>query len=143
MKTNTTIRNCLPVFSFRCPKVWENLAPTEDETVRHCTECDQNVHLCTTDEETLVHARAGHCIARQLPDESELVEMWLGRMDVEKVDLGTPEQIAAAEWTGRERGINDSLRNIDSPRSCPQCNYPAPTWRVACRVCGFEFGRAT
>ena len=80
MKTKRTIRNCLlPIFRQVCPKQWDALTPTEDAGVRHCGECKQHVYLCLTDEETLDHARAGHCVARVIPDESELGSMILGR----------------------------------------------------------------
>jgi hypothetical protein len=140
MKTQRTIRNCpLPVFSQECPRQWEELVPTEHASVRHCGQCDQDVYLCSTDDETLRHARAGHCIAKAIPDGSELQDMYLGRP--KHVPPTTPEQEEAQRLTHRERGIDDALRNLNAPRSCPRCCYPAPGWRTTCRVCGLELGR--
>ena len=68
METNLTIRNCAASFRFQCPKLWEKLSPTESPTVRHCSCCDRDVHYCTTDEQTIEHAKAGHCIAREIPE---------------------------------------------------------------------------
>ncbi len=139
MKTQTTIRNCDKTFRFVCPKNWEQLATIEDLSQRYCDRCERMVHLCKSDEETLAHARAGDCIARELPDESELPLMMLGMPEVEPEE--TASQRNALRWTGREAGIDDALANIQATRCCPQCDYPAPDWRKSCRVCGYEFGR--
>jgi hypothetical protein len=91
VRTKQTIRNCpLPIFRQVCPQKWEALAPTGDAGVRHCGQCDQQVFLCSTAEETLNHARAGHCVAREIPDSSELPTMYLGRP--RNVPPWTPEQ---------------------------------------------------
>ena len=50
---------------FRCPRQWSQLVPTEDATVRYCTECQEPVYLCETDDELVAHAQANHCTARQ------------------------------------------------------------------------------
>jgi hypothetical protein len=57
------IQNCPIAFRKQCPQRWEALSPTDQPAVRHCGECDRQVHLCTTSEDAAVHARAGHCIA--------------------------------------------------------------------------------
>ncbi|MCP4787811.1 MAG: hypothetical protein GY903_09765 [Fuerstiella sp.] len=140
LETLKTIRNCdVKGFDFVCPQQWDALQPTADESQRLCTACNELVHLCLTDSETLEHARAGHCIAREIPDSSELPAMYVGRAT--NVPPHTESQENALEWTHRERGIDDSLKNIDAERYCPKCDYPAPDWRTTCRVCGFEFGR--
>ena len=147
MKTRRTIRNCpLPVvrralrdFQRVCPQQWEALTPTDQPSVRHCGQCDHDVYLCSNDEETLSHARAGHCVAREIPDESELPRVYVvGRP--KHVPPGTPEQEEALRLTQREHGIDNALRNLSAPRSCPRCHYPAPSWRTNCRVCGFAVG---
>ena len=71
MKTKLTIRNCESTFLFQCPKNWSELSPTASAGVRHCNVFDRNVFFCKTDEETTEHAKAGHCIARELPDEKD------------------------------------------------------------------------
>ncbi len=140
MRTTTTIRNCLPVFRLVCPQRWEDLTPTNEPGVRHCVQCDQRVYRCATDAETIAHARAGHCIAREMPDASEMRAVYVGRPV--GVPPETPPQAEARRRTLRERGVDDAIRNARiSSRSCPLCDYPAPDWRVSCRVCGFEFGR--
>jgi hypothetical protein len=97
------------------------------------------VHFCDSDEQTIAHAKAGHCIARELPNADELPAIYVGMP--KELPVQTREQTAAAEWFSRERGIDDSIRNADSIRCCPECNFPAPPWRVSYRVCGFEMGR--
>jgi hypothetical protein len=141
MKTNLTIRNCEATFRFQCPKNWSELSPTASGSgeIRHCAVCDRNVFFCKTDEETIEHAKAGHCIARELPDEKELPHVYLG--EPKNIPVPTPEQEKAGKWFGRERAIDDSIKNADAERSCPVCNYPAQRWRETCRVCGFKIGR--
>lgn len=139
MKTSMTIRNCPPQFQFVCPKTWDILAMTDVDDVRHCNDCSRDVYFCVTDEETIVHAKAGHCIAREVPDSSELPAIYVGMP--KNVPVRTPEQEQAANWFARERAIDDSIKNSDSVRSCPRCKFPSPPWRVSCRVCGFAMSR--
>lgn len=139
LKTETTIRNCDKAFRFVCPKNWADLVRTEIESQRFCESCERTVYLCVTDADTLEHARAGHCVAREMPDSSELPRLVLGQ-PAEPIER-TESQNQALAWVHREQGIDDSLRNIDAPRCCKQCGFPAPDWRESCRVCGFKFGR--
>lgn len=113
---------------------------TADSAVRHCDRCGNDVYLCTTDEATISHARAGHCIAREVPDNTELPHFVIGRPT--ELPKFTPAQEEAQRWNRRESGIDDAIRNAqDAPRTCPQCGYPAQAWRKTCRVCGYEMGR--
>jgi hypothetical protein len=124
----------------QCPRRWEELTPSDEPTVKHCSACDQLVFFCVTDEETIAHAKAGHCIARELPDESELPHTYLGQP--QEVPPVTEQQDRAERLMLRERGIDDSIKNAQSSsRCCPRCQYPAPNWRKTCRICGFEMGR--
>jgi hypothetical protein len=50
-------------FSFKCPKQWDWLDPTAIEGIRHCSECDRDVHLALTQEDVRRHAEDGHCVA--------------------------------------------------------------------------------
>lgn len=50
-------------FSFKCPKTWERLSPTDIASIRHCSECDRNVHLALTEEDFRRHADRGRCVA--------------------------------------------------------------------------------
>ncbi len=50
-------------FRFKCPKVWDNLQPTQHEGIRHCPECDRDVHLALTEADFRRHADEGHCVA--------------------------------------------------------------------------------
>ena len=141
MQTTRTIRNCLPVFRLVCPQRWEGLTPTDQPAVRHCGHCDRQAYLCSTDADTIAHAHAGHCIAREMPDASELPHVYVGQ-PVGQPQI-TPQQEEARRAMLRERGVDDAIKNAQrSSRCCPRCRFPAPDWRVACRVCGFEIGRA-
>ncbi len=50
-------------FSFQCPKTWERLSPTDHDGIRHCPECDRDVHLALTEEVFRQHASKGLCVA--------------------------------------------------------------------------------
>lgn len=68
-------------FAFKCPKQWDRLLPTAVDGVRHCPECDRDVHLALTEEDFRRHADGGHCVAVRVLqpelDEAEPV-YWLG-----------------------------------------------------------------
>jgi hypothetical protein len=140
MKTNRTIRNCKDDFKFICPKSWDKLERTEKESVRFCTECKENVFLCRTDEETIKRAQSSQCIAREIPDASEVRPVVVGRP--KEPIVRTPEEKETDDWFDRERGIDKSLVDLKySHRKCPKCGYPAPDWRVQCPVCKERIGR--
>jgi hypothetical protein len=144
LETRRTVRRCGRIpFRVRCPLRWEDLAPASDPDVRRCGECEEHVFFCRTDAETIEHALAGHCIAREEPDRSELPRAILGRPA--KPVVVTARQKAAARWSGRERGISDAIRPsaLASPRRCPECRYSVPGFRETCYVCGHALGRAT
>lgn len=139
MKTTRTIRNCPTQFKFVCPKTWDSLTLTDMDTVRHCDHCSRELYFCDSDAETIAHARAGHCIAREIPDPGKLPRVFVGMPS--NLPEPTPEQKLAIEWFLRERSMEDAIKNAKSNRTCPNCNSPAPPWRPSCRVCGYEMGR--
>lgn len=143
VKSKRTIRNCPKTdFRYRCDKAWDELADTDRPDVRHCERCRSEVYFCVTDEETIAHAKAGHCIAREGPDQSELPAIIVGKP--RDIPERTPVQSEAVAWKIREMHLDDSIQNVTRwTRACPRCSYPAPDWRMTCRVCGFEMGRAT
>ena len=59
-----SIENCR--FKFRCEQTWEGLAQTPDPRVRHCSECDDSVHLCVTDSQLAEAIKRHWCVA--IPD---------------------------------------------------------------------------
>jgi len=74
-------------FEFLCDRQWQGLRPTEDDSVRFCEACQQNVHYCDTIVEARRHAWAGRCVAIDLgvirrEDDLEPEQMWLGRPSV-------------------------------------------------------------
>lgn len=50
-------------FSFTCPRLWDRLQPTAEKAVRHCPECDREVHLALTEEDVRRYSGEGRCIA--------------------------------------------------------------------------------
>ena len=60
-----TIRNC--VLSIKCKKKWENMESEMDdddnEKIKFCSDCQQEVYLCETDEELAKNIRLNRCIS--------------------------------------------------------------------------------
>jgi len=50
-------------FSFQCSKTWEYLSPTDNAGIRHCQECNRDVHLALTEEDFRRYAEGGYCVA--------------------------------------------------------------------------------
>src|SRR5262245_45813438 len=78
--------NCPGLLSFKCPRWWDHLAPTDAANVRHCAECQRDVHLCASPEEFVAHGKLGHCVA--IPDDAvpgRLMGGYLGRPSQEAV----------------------------------------------------------
>lgn len=58
------LENCPAEFHFRCPKQWDQLAPTEQGSgVRHCGECNKEVYYCESLGTARIHAWLGRCVA--------------------------------------------------------------------------------
>ena len=55
------IRNCK--FSFKCPKDWESLKPTDNMHQRYCEECKEIVHFCYTPEDLMKAIQNDLCVA--------------------------------------------------------------------------------
>lgn len=143
MKFIRTIRNCADVFRKVCPLSWDELIATSDASIRHCEKCNRSVFLCDSDEETISHAEAGHCIARAIPADSELPLVYLGEpKSPRNPPPWTSDQEKAVRLRSWERGVDSALKDFKySTRKCPQCRYPVPNWRLTCHVCGLEIGR--
>jgi hypothetical protein len=61
--TYSNIRNCDVTFQTRCPKQWAELAATDQNTIRYCNECDQNVYFCHSVEELKRRTANQQCVA--------------------------------------------------------------------------------
>lgn len=71
MNKQLEILNCDKLFSFVCPKHWDELAVTEAEDERFCSQCNEKVYVCTTLEQMAAHARDRHCVALVLAESPE------------------------------------------------------------------------
>jgi hypothetical protein len=67
MNDGLTIRNC--IFAFQCTAKWSELAPTDDDKVSFCNDCQKEVHLCEDDDELVKCVRLNRCIAIYREDE--------------------------------------------------------------------------
>jgi uncharacterized protein (TIGR02996 family) len=54
------------LFSLVCEQSWDEMTPTEDDGVRRCEKCKENVHYCDTLLVARRHAGQGHCVALDL-----------------------------------------------------------------------------
>ena len=74
-------------FRFKCPKLWDRLQPTEVEGIRHCPECERDVHLALTEEAFRRHSDEGRCIAVPVlqnnpEDDPNEPVLWVGEVIV-------------------------------------------------------------
>ncbi len=60
---NSEIQNCDFEFKYRCPKRWDSLRVTDDKNVRFCTDCQNSVTFCRTQEEVETLSAQGACVA--------------------------------------------------------------------------------
>jgi len=77
-----------PQFNFVCDKRWDELTVTEDNAVRSCEGCKQNVYYCDTITEARGQAQNNHCVAVDLgivrrKDDLSPPMMILGRVSTE------------------------------------------------------------
>ena len=87
-----SIKNC--EFAFKCPRVWERLAATENDNERHCASCEKLVYLCEDDATLAFHVQAGHCVA--IEDAISAGSMVIGRV-ASNYSAPTPEQPQALD----------------------------------------------
>jgi hypothetical protein len=141
MPTKNAIRNCTVKFRKICPRAWESLSPTPDDFIRVCETCSREVFFCEGDAEAVDHAKAGHCIAKPMPDGSGRPVMYLGEPIVPP-PMPTPQQRSVMEEYRREEAKTKGLRDVEyASRMCPRCGYPCADWLTVCRVCQFVIGR--
>lgn len=69
------VTNCPLELRVSCLQQWISLAPTEDENIRYCSTCSQNVFLCRTAAELDHRSREGRCVAYH-----EYKDEWIGLM---------------------------------------------------------------
>ena len=80
---------------FKCPKLWDRLQRTEVEGVRHCPECERDVHLALTEEAFRRHSEEGRCIAVPVlqnnpEDDPNEPVLWLGQVIAPYRPEGSP-----------------------------------------------------
>ena len=51
------------LFEFQCPQRWEFLESLDTPGVKHCSECDRNVHKATNKAQLLQFGKEGKCAA--------------------------------------------------------------------------------
>lgn len=137
MLEQKTVRLCRVAVK-ACPRDWDKLTPTTDEEVRHCPQCDRDVHFSASDADTIEKARAGLCVARLEPQAGSLPDrrVVVGKPEVQELPADTPEESALLTRLGRERGIAEALARLEYDTvDCGNCGYPVPTFRRTCYVC--------
>lgn len=129
-ETTRTVRNCADAFAFVCPQQWDAMDATDDDDIHFCRSCEKNVYFCRTDEETVAHAKAGHCVARALPVVERQTPVMIGRVEPE------PAEMLAKHYRRREETIAEVLK-VQTSKSCDKCGYPMRDdgrWCDVCRV---------
>lgn len=76
LQQKLAILNCSVTFS--CKKLWAELAPTGNASVRTCADCRQNVFRCQSPDQLKRHIAAGHCVAIVMDDDES--KMFVGQM---------------------------------------------------------------
>ena len=61
LKRSGRIANC--PLSYRCPKTWDELEPTEQDDQRHCSGCNKPVFWVSNQQEYEAAVNAKRCIA--------------------------------------------------------------------------------
>jgi hypothetical protein len=54
------IENCN--FNYKCPKIWDDLVKTDNEDIRYCSMCNDNVYKVTNEEEFLKMSCENKCV---------------------------------------------------------------------------------
>jgi hypothetical protein len=57
------ILNCQKALEFQCPKKWDSMIKTNDNSIRNCEVCNQDVHICLTPEDFIRNGKLGRCVA--------------------------------------------------------------------------------
>ena len=65
-------------FAFKCPKVWNRLAPTDNAHIRHCSACDRDVHLALSQEDFRRSAEKGLCVAVRVISTDRPIAYYVG-----------------------------------------------------------------
>ncbi|MGL6076449.1 MAG: TIGR02996 domain-containing protein [Fimbriiglobus sp.] len=63
MVSRVPVEGCGVEFRFRCPKKWEQLQSSAEESVRFCGECFKLVYFCSTVEMAMTYAALDECVA--------------------------------------------------------------------------------
>jgi hypothetical protein len=55
------MRNC--VFGFKCSANWDDMKPADEQSVRHCSHCGENVYFVSTPDELNKAIELNRCVA--------------------------------------------------------------------------------
>lgn len=69
-------------FGFRCPQTWNRLTPTENAGIRHCSECERDVHLALTQADFRRYGEEEKCVAVRVLSPTRQVAYGVGYADV-------------------------------------------------------------
>ena len=145
--------DCQRMLRVRCPWSWDALDQTPEADVRHCRECDRDVHLCRTPADFIAHGERGRCVA--IPDDlapgMHLVEpspevvlhdkaradqgtAWWEEVLRRQTDLSA-EQIEAIRAA---RSDLDQFASLHSPEHLAVLRMAVRDGGVRCPRCGFD-----
>ncbi len=102
------LENCELDWEFTCPKKWEQLTPTDDPTVRHCTACQKSVHYCETISKAKETVWAGECVVVDLQVLRRPGDLSRPEPTMMTMGILVPDRFPSAqEDESRSRGLRD------------------------------------
>ncbi len=69
--------------TFECTRKLSDLTSTNDESIRHCSSCDENVHWCDTQKDIDRAKKKGWCVAYRVgykTNENDYAESIVGTL---------------------------------------------------------------
>lgn len=125
-KDNRQLWNCSAwsIFQFLCPQTWNNLSPTDNADVRHCSVCKEKVYLCSTPENLVNLGRSGKCVAILPSHARSITHGYLGRPSRSSQLLADRVTNARRFWDavaelGRRSAIQEYFDDVSTRETWP------------------------
>jgi hypothetical protein len=91
-------------WTFRCPRSWDELLPTDDGSVRFCSTCHRGVLEVVTEAEAEQAAAAGRCVSVRTP----IPALWVGSVAMPRPMI-RPIPRVTTNLAPRERSLFERL----------------------------------
>ncbi|MBF0266561.1 MAG: hypothetical protein HQL46_14950 [Gammaproteobacteria bacterium] len=74
------IQNCQ--FKFKCTQTWDSLSETDEPQIKHCHDCNRDVHYCRDENELDIAIKKNWCVAIDALDSDKNASKLLGEPQV-------------------------------------------------------------